>query len=92
MLYRLPRYNKPGMQGISPDPHVKEENVILRSHRITDALHMVSRLGADVAETVNVEPLNFDVPTNSLFVIERFEMVSAVFCAGRTEEMDVSHL
>ncbi len=75
-----------------PDTHVKEEDVVLRRHRLADARNVCSRLGADVAETVDVEPLDLDVPPHAGFRIERVEAVAAGFRAGGTQQADVPHL
>src|SRR5512140_555815 len=71
---------------------MKEKDVVLCRYRLADPLDMASRLSADVAEAVDIEPLDLDVTTDPLLEIVGVEPVAAGFGADRPEEMDVAHL
>ena len=53
---------------------------------------MHARLGADVTETVDVEPIDLNVAAHAGFRFEGIEAVAAVLGSSRAEEMDIAHL
>ena len=77
---------------VCPDPNMEEKNVIYRLHRFANARHMHTRLGTDVAESIDVQPFNLDMSAHTGFGVKRFEAIAAVLSSSRTEEMDISHL
>lgn len=77
---------------IGPDTYMEEENIVLGGNRLADARHVCTGLGADVAEAVDIDPVDLDIAPHPLLIIEGIEAVAAGFGAGRAKEMDVSHL
>ena len=71
---------------------MEEEEIVLRLHSLADARHMRPRLGADVAEAVDVQPLDLDTPPHTGCRVERVEAVAPGFRARRAEQADVPHL
>lgn len=62
---------------------MEEEDVVSGGDRLADAGNVCAGLGADVAEAVDVDSVDLDVPPHALLVIKRIEAVAAGFGAGR---------
>lgn len=71
---------------------MEEQDVVRGGNRLADAVNVRAGQGADVAEAVDVDSVDHDVATHSLFVIEGIEAIAAGLGPRGTKEVDVPHL
>ena len=71
---------------------MEKQQVVFGGDRFADSFDVTTRLGTDIAETVDVDTADFDVTAHTGLFIKRIETVAALFCSGRTQQLDVTHL
>ncbi len=76
----------------APDTHMKQQQVIAGGYRFADTRDMGAGLSADIAEAIDIQIADDQVPPRALLFVEGGKVITAIFGTGRPQQPEIAHL